>query len=93
MTSQQFSEWAAFAAVEPFGDGRDDYRLAYALSVIVNMLKASDSPPVSPIDLLPRVGVLAEEGQIVGPGNEPAKHASVQAFEQAAEEYRRRWGQ
>ena len=91
MTSQQFAEWAAFAAVEPFGDAREDYRLAYGLSVIVNMLRSPDSSPVTPLDLLPKVGALADDGRITEPG-QPAKPASVEAYDAAVEEFQE-WAQ
>lgn len=84
MSSRQFSEWMAYAAVEPFGEEREDYRLAHGLAVIVNLFRGKNDQPVRLADLLPRVGVLAEE-----PG-EPAEdlppvHPNVQRFEEMME--------
>lgn len=82
MPSSLLSEWMAFAAVEPFGEERNDYRLAYALAVIVNMFRGKDSKPVTPQDLMPTVGLAAyvpepADGTVV-----PPAHPNVQAFEE-----------
>lgn len=86
MPSTMFSEWMAFAAVEPFGEERDDYRLAFALAVIVNMFRGKDSQPVTPKDLMPTVGVLGEAyvpEPYTGGAIMPPKHPNVIAFEEA----------
>jgi hypothetical protein len=78
MSSRQFSEWMAYAAVEPFGEERSDYRVAHALAVIVNMFRGKDDQPVSVADLLPRVGILAESAKT---DDTPKPHPNVQRFE------------
>lgn len=86
MTSAQVTEWAAYAAVEPFGEERSDYRMAYALAVIVNMFQGKDGTPVKPTDLLPKVGVLADEDAGWGEqGNLPPVHPNVRRFEELME--------
>jgi hypothetical protein len=78
MSSRQFSEWMAYAAVEPFGEERSDYRVAHALAVIVNMFRGKDDQPVSVADLLPRVGILAGSAKA---DDAPKPHPNVQRFE------------
>lgn len=87
MTSRQFAEWVAYAAVEPFGEERDDYRIAYALAVILNFFKGKEGAPVTAADLMPHVGELAEDdwsGDEEGEDGEepPPKHPNVILFEQ-----------
>lgn len=84
MSSAMLSEWMAFAAVEPFGEERNDYRLAYALAVIVNLFRDKDTPPVQPKDLMPSVGILeAYVPEPYGAPAQPPKHPNVAAFEEA----------
>lgn len=91
LTSRQVAEWQAYSAVEPFGEDRADYRLAYALAVIVSLLKGKDGPPVNVADFYPKVGVLAvsdsdddEEADYGEAGSvaAPPKHPNVILFEQ-----------
>jgi hypothetical protein len=81
MSSRQFSEWMAYAAVEPFGEERDDYRLAHGLAVIVNLFRGKNDQPVRLVDLLPKVGVLADETGASSLAETPAIHPNVQRFE------------
>lgn len=87
MSSTQVAEWMAYAAVEPFGEERDDYRLAYALSVIVNMFRGKDSTPVKLTDLLPRVGVLAQDEMQAADGDTPPVHPNVRRFEEMMQQW------
>jgi hypothetical protein len=82
LTSRQVAEWQAFSAVEPFGEDRADYRVAYALAVIVSLLKGKDGPPVSVADFFPRVGVLEDDEEADGEEDTPPKHPNVLLFEQ-----------
>lgn len=84
LTSRQVAEWQAYSAVEPFGEDRADYRLAYALAVIVSLLKGKDGPPVNVADFYPKVGVLADDDdEETGDGEaKPPKHHNVILFEQ-----------
>ena len=85
ISSRQLAEWMAYAAVEPFGEERADYRLAYALSVIVNLFRGKDDPPVKVADLLPRVGVLAQEES--GAEGAPPVHPNVRRFEEMMQQW------
>lgn len=87
ISSRQLAEWVAYAAVEPFGEERADYRIAYALSVIVNMFRGKDDPPVAVADLIPKVGVLAHEESEAD--QNPHPHPNVRRFE----EMMQRWAQ
>lgn len=85
MSSAQMTEWMAYAAVEPFGEERDDYRLAYGLAVIVNLFRGKDDPPVKVDDLLPRVGVLAQAES--GAADAPPVHPNVRRFEEMMQQW------
>ena len=83
LTSRQVAEWQAYSAVEPFGEDRADYRLAYALAVIVSLLKGKDGPPVNVADFYPKVGVLADDDEETDDEEaKPPKHPNVLLFEQ-----------
>ena len=82
MTSTQITEWMAYAAVEPFGQERDDYRLAYGLAVIVNMFRGKEAKPVEVADLLPRVGILEHESASVA---DLPVHPNVRRIEEMME--------
>ena len=40
MTSEQISEWKAYEALEPFGEWRDDYRIAQLCTLILNITQS-----------------------------------------------------
>lgn len=86
LSSAQMTEWMAYAAVEPFGEERDDYRMAYALSVIVNLFRGKDDPPVNVADLLPRVGVLAQ-AESGAEEDAPPVHPNVRRFEEMMQQW------
>ncbi len=47
MSSHEFSEWIAFFQVQPFGEWREDFRMATLAAVITNvMTRTKDSDPV-----------------------------------------------
>ena len=80
MTSHQIAEWTAYSAVEPFGEERSDYRVAYALAVIVNLLGGKDGPPVKVQDFMPTVGALVGDDDDDGrttTEDAPPKHPNV----------------
>ena len=87
MTSRQLTEWIAYAAIEPFGEDRADYRTAHALAVIVNLLRSKDAPPVALADLLPHAGALADHDRQAWEATRdtgadlPPKHPNVLLFE------------
>jgi hypothetical protein len=57
MTSREFSAWQAFAAVEPFGSGRDDLRAGTIASLIGNVYRNPQSrpEPFAPGDFFPEI--------------------------------------
>jgi hypothetical protein len=79
MSSHEFAEWMAFARVEPIGEDRDDYRLAYLMSFLANVVsdrsrKNKEKPRVFELsDFLPKfweaeiAAAEAEAGQPVEP--------------------------
>lgn len=82
MSSRQMAEWRAFGSLEPIGDERADFRMAYALSVIVNMFAGKDTEKVSPIDLMPRfLGDSPHRDRLEA----PPIHPSVREFERLLE--------
>lgn len=38
MSSREFAEWMAFYQIQPFGEWRDDYRMARLAAVITNVM-------------------------------------------------------
>jgi len=82
MSSRQMAEWRAFGSLEPIGDERADFRMAYALSVIVNMFAGKDARPVSPLDLMPRfLGDVEHRDRLEA----PPIHPTVREFERLLE--------
>lgn len=65
MTSAQLSEWEAYDRLEPIGEGRADFRMAYTVSAITNIARAiwgkKGSVMSSPDDFMPKWGEEAEE--------------------------------
>lgn len=55
MSSHEFSEWMAFSQLQPFGEWRDDFRMATLAAVIVNaMTRTKESDKVySAQDFMP----------------------------------------
>lgn len=47
MSSHEFAEWLAFRQLQPFGEWRDDWRMATLAAVITNaMTRSKDSDPI-----------------------------------------------
>lgn len=42
MSSSQLSEWEAYDRIDPIGTWRDDFRLAYISSLMVNIVRAQN---------------------------------------------------
>lgn len=53
LTWSEFREWANYEAAEPFGAVRDDWRAAYMLAVIANMVKGKNQKSFNPMDFAP----------------------------------------
>ena len=58
MSSREFTEWLAYARLEPFGPEADDQRMAQLMALIANV---SQDPkrrkvPFTPDDFMPRRG-------------------------------------
>lgn len=45
ITSVQLLEWLAFSRLEPFGDVREDYRMANAMQLLANVNRDSKTKP------------------------------------------------
>lgn len=53
MSSAEFTEWIAYAAIEPFGPDVDDYRAGIGAASNINIHRAEGANPVSPFELMP----------------------------------------
>ena len=59
LTSTQLAEWEAYDKIDPVGEWREDYRMAYLACTVTNIVKQlyaekGDKPKLSmPIDLMP----------------------------------------
>ena len=62
MSSREFTEWLAYARLEPFGSEADDHRMAQLLALIANVNRdpARRRRPYAPADFLPQRGPRAE---------------------------------
>lgn len=52
MSSEQFTEWQAFWLVEPWGEYREDWRMANLLAFIANSLRGKEQAPMNPQQFL-----------------------------------------
>lgn len=53
MSSSEFTEWMAFAELEPFGEWRADLRAGIIASTIANVNRSADSEALTPKDFMP----------------------------------------
>jgi hypothetical protein len=53
MSSSEFTEWMAFAELEPFGEWRADLRAGIIASTIANVNRSADSDALTPKDFMP----------------------------------------
>ena len=53
MTSREFSEWQAYARINPFGEWRADIRSAIVASTTYNMLRGPKAESKAPKDFMP----------------------------------------
>ena len=65
MSSREFTEWLAYARLEPFGSEADDQRMAQLLALIANVNRdpARRRRPYTPEDFLPQRGPRTEPDQ------------------------------
>lgn len=56
MSHAQLMEWLAYFTLEPFGEGRADWRAAMQASVIANVHRRRGSRQFQPKDFMPRLG-------------------------------------
>lgn len=67
MSSREFSEWMAFARIEPIGETREDLRQAYLLAFLANITAARSHKPkekprvFKPEEFLPNFWEAVEE--------------------------------
>ena len=62
MSSREFTEWLAYARLEPFGSVADDQRMAQLLALIANVNRdpSRRRRPYTPDDFLPQRGPRSE---------------------------------
>lgn len=53
MPSSEFSEWMAFAALEPFGENRADLRAGIVASTLANIHRKKGAKAFAPTDFMP----------------------------------------
>lgn len=61
MSSAQFAEWMAYSALEPWGEERDDLRMAITASTIANGNRGKNQKPFKPQDFMPNFEPETEE--------------------------------
>lgn len=52
LTAKQFYEWWCYAELDPFGERRQDYRVASILQMLYNIHRSSKQPAASIEDML-----------------------------------------
>lgn len=52
-SSRGFSEWLAYASLEPFGSEVHYYSAAMIIAALYNLFKKPDAEPYSPADFMP----------------------------------------
>lgn len=55
MSSAEFAEWQAFAALEPFGPAREDERAGQVAAVIANVNRPKGHEPFTPASFFPNL--------------------------------------
>lgn len=60
MSSREFTEWAAYYSLSPFGDERGDLQAGIVASTIANALRTEKSKHFRPGDFMP---VFEQDGQ------------------------------
>lgn len=53
LTGSEYREWAYYESLEPFGAVRDDWRAAFMLAVIANMVRGKNQKAFNPLDFAP----------------------------------------
>lgn len=53
---QEFREWRAYYDLEPFGEERQDLRIASIVSTMVNLVRKKGKPPIKIRDAMLRIG-------------------------------------
>lgn len=52
MSGEEFAQWAAYYRIEPWGETRADLRNGVVASLLYNINRTKDAPPLSPADFL-----------------------------------------
>jgi hypothetical protein len=52
----KLDEWRAYDLLDPFGEERDDYRMAMVVCALLNPHKKKGVPAFKPADWMPRFG-------------------------------------
>jgi hypothetical protein len=55
MTSEEWTEWQAFDAMEPIGAWRDDYNAGMLMALLANVNRKRGSQAFKPLDFMPFV--------------------------------------
>lgn len=61
ISSRAFAEWMAYSRLEPWGEDRDDLRMAIVASTIANTNRGKNQKPYKPADFMPSFEPETEE--------------------------------
>jgi hypothetical protein len=61
ISSVQFAEWMAYSRLEPWGEERDDLRMAIIASTIANVNRGKNTQAFKPQDFMPSFEPETEE--------------------------------
>ena len=61
ISSVQFAEWMAYSRLEPWGEERDDLRMAIIASTIANVNRGKNTKAFKPQDFMPSFEPETEE--------------------------------
>lgn len=56
MSSAEFTQWTAFAELEPFGEEREDVRFGLLICAVLNLFRGKGKKPLRPEDVMPDYG-------------------------------------
>ena len=71
MSSQELTEWAAFYALEPFGEERADLRAGIISATVANVNRGEKQEPLTAQEFMPKFGEEQVDGEPEPPEDDP----------------------